>query len=1246
MSKLKVIPEKSLTNNSRIVGLLAQLEKINTESTESDTARYVTSKILHLAQSQEKTRREMTAKGSTGMEVLLSTLENTKDLQTTLNILSILVELVSAGGGRRASFLVTKGGSQILLQLLTNASKDSPPHEELMVQIHSVLAKIGPKDKKFGVKARINGALNITLSLVKQSLQNHRLVLPCLQLLRVYSANSVNSVSLGKNGVVELMFKIIGPFSKKNSGLMKVALDTLAALLKSKTNARRAVDRGYVQVLLTIYVDWHRHDNRHRNMLIRKGILQSLKSVTNIKLGRKAFIDANGMKILYNTSQECLAVRTLDPLVNTSSLIMRKCFPKNRLPLPTIKSSFHFQLPVIPVTGPVAQLYSLPPEVDDVVDESDDNDDIDLEAESEMENEDDLDQNFKNDDIETDINKLKPQQVPGRTIEELKMYEHLFPELVDDFQDYDLISKEPKPFVFEGKLRGPIVVPTAGEDASGSSANLKKGPVMKEKVSPKGEEDKQPAFMDVAKEDIKAEDRTLQQQLGDQNRTILPTRGLNNDIVKALDRITLQNIPSQTAPGLTAEVKKDCSLPLAVLTCTKACPHMATCGNVLFEGRTVQLGKLCCTGVETEDDEDTESNSSVEQASVEVPDGPTLHDPDLYIEVVKNTKSVPEYSEVAYPDYFGHIPPPFKEPILERPYGVQRYGIPHQSYSIKTGTFLHWKRTKIAQDIERLIHQTDIIDRVVYDLDNPNYTIPEEGDILKFNSKFESGNLRKVIQIRKNEYDLILNSDINSNHYHQWFYFEVSGMRPGVAYRFNIINCEKSNSQFNYGMQPLMYSVQEALNARPRWIRMGTDICYYKNHFSRSSVAAGGQKGKSYYTITFTVNFPHKDDVCYFAYHYPYTYSTLQMHLQKLESAHNPQQIYFRKDVLCETLSGNSCPLVTITAMPESNYYEHICQFRNRPYVFLSARVHPGETNASWVMKGTLEYLMSNNPTAQSLRESYIFKIVPMLNPDGVINGNHRCSLSGEDLNRQWQSPNPDLHPTIYHAKGLLQYLAAVKRLPLVYCDYHGHSRKKNVFMYGCSIKETVWHTNDNASSCDVVEDMEYRTLPKILSHIAPAFCMSSCSFVVEKSKESTARVVVWREIGVQRSYTMESTLCGCDQGKYKGLQIGTRELEEMGAKFCVGLLRLKRLTSPLEYNLPSSLLDFENDLIESSCKVTSPTTYVLDEDEPRFLEEVDYSAESNDELDIELAENSGDYEPSAQEEVLSDSELSRTYLP
>ncbi|NXU43376.1 CBPC1 carboxypeptidase, partial [Drymodes brunneopygia] len=452
--------------SSRTTVLLSQLEKINLDSElgESDSARCVTAKILHLVQSQEKSKKEMTSKGSTGIEVILSTLEVTSFNFCSYRFIAVFHFIIMKCGGRKASVLVTKGGTQILLHLLLTASKESPPNEELMVLLHTLIAKIGPKDKKIGVKARVNGTLNIPLNLVKYNLQNHKLVLPCLQVLRVYSTNSVNAVSLGKNGVVELMFKIIGPFSKKNTSLMKVALDTLAALLKSKTNARRAVDRGYVQVLLTLYVDWHRHDSRHRYMLIRKGVLQCIKSVTNIKLGRKAFTDANGMKILYNTSQECLAVRTLDPLVNTSSLIMRKCFPKNRLPLPTIKSAFHFQLPVIPASGPVAQLYSLPPDVDDVVDESDDNDDAETESEIETEIDDDKDQQFENDDIETDINKLKPRQELGRPIEELKMYEQFFPELSEDFQGWDLVSKEPKPFVPGANLSGPIVVPTASEE--------------------------------------------------------------------------------------------------------------------------------------------------------------------------------------------------------------------------------------------------------------------------------------------------------------------------------------------------------------------------------------------------------------------------------------------------------------------------------------------------------------------------------------------------------------------------------------------------------------------------------------------------------------------------------------------------------------------------------------------------------------------------------------------------------------
>lgn len=44
-------------------------------------------------------------------------------------------------------------------------------------------------DRKLGLKARLTGALNVTVNLIKHNLQNAKLLLPCLQVLRVYSAN-------------------------------------------------------------------------------------------------------------------------------------------------------------------------------------------------------------------------------------------------------------------------------------------------------------------------------------------------------------------------------------------------------------------------------------------------------------------------------------------------------------------------------------------------------------------------------------------------------------------------------------------------------------------------------------------------------------------------------------------------------------------------------------------------------------------------------------------------------------------------------------------------------------------------------------------------------------------------------------------------------------------------------------------------------------------------------------------------
>ena len=72
-----------------------------------------------------------------------------------------------------------------------------------------------------------------------------------------------------------------------------------------------------------------------------------------------------------------------------------------------------------------------------------------------------------------------------------------------------------------------------------------------------------------------------------------------------------------------------------------------------------------------------------------------------------------------------------------------------------------------------------------------------------------------------------------------------------------------------------------------------------------------------------------------------------------------------------------------------------------------------------------------------------------MLNPDGVIVGNYRCSLTGRDLNRNYRTKLPDAYPTVWYAKQFIKKLSEERKIA-IYCDLHGHSRKQNVFIYGC----------------------------------------------------------------------------------------------------------------------------------------------------------------------------------------------------
>lgn len=54
----------------------------------------------------------------------------------------------------------------------------------------------------------------------------------------------------------------------------------------------------------------------------------------------------------------------------------------------------------------------------------------------------------------------------------------------------------------------------------------------------------------------------------------------------------------------------------------------------------------------------------------------------------------------------------------------------------------------------------------------------------------------------------------------------------------------------------------------------------------------------------------------------------------------------------------------------------------------------------SYLVEYMIDYLIGNSVEARILRENFVFYVVPMLNIDGVVNGNYRVNLSGVDLNR------------------------------------------------------------------------------------------------------------------------------------------------------------------------------------------------------------------------------------------------------
>mmetsp|Transcript_88758 Transcript_88758/g.153688 ORF Transcript_88758/g.153688 Transcript_88758/m.153688 type:complete len:978 (+) Transcript_88758:148-3081(+) len=264
--------------------------------------------------------------------------------------------------------------------------------------------------------------------------------------------------------------------------------------------------------------------------------------------------------------------------------------------------------------------------------------------------------------------------------------------------------------------------------------------------------------------------------------------------------------------------------------------------------------------------------------------------------------------------------------------------------------------------------------------------------------------------------------------------------------------------------------------------------------------------------------------------------------------------IYFHRQPLQRTLEGRMVELLTVTATPpgtanasgegaehqRASAEEHLLDlppaelaldgnyprlFPGRPLVFVSARVHPGETPAQFVFWGLFRFLLSDDPRAVELRNRFVFKLVPMLNPDGVARGHYRTNSQGLNLNRYYDNPTREEHEGVWAAKRVLLHWASEARL-LLYLDLHGHATKKGCFLLANRLlgASQAWN-------------LGYARLCQINS---PHFDLDGCDFAEngaaeEKGKDGlgkqgSGRVSVYRDCHICHSYTLE---CNYNMGRF-----------------------------------------------------------------------------------------------------------------
>ncbi len=101
--------------------------------------------------------------------------------------------------------------------------------------------------------------------------------------------------------------------------------------------------------------------------------------------------------------------------------------------------------------------------------------------------------------------------------------------------------------------------------------------------------------------------------------------------------------------------------------------------------------------------------------------------------------------------------------------------------------------------------------------------------------------------------------------------------------------------------------------------------------------------------------------------------------------------------------------------------------------VFILSRQHAAETAGSYQLAGLVDFLISEDPEASPLRDGFVWRIVPMVNPDGVYLGHSRTTSELRDSNADWGNGES---VEVVAVRSLLEELSAAGSVDMV-LDWH-----------------------------------------------------------------------------------------------------------------------------------------------------------------------------------------------------------------